>query len=416
MRLASVLNGRAHAALVAAVGIAVLAAAFACSRQPNVHDTDEAKQSPCITCHLAGYNTAANPVHVNSMPDTCQDCHDTQAWSPAQVQNHFWWALQNKHVGPACTDCHTKGFKKGDTATDCQGCHQKDYDGATNPKHTGFPTDCTLCHADTGFQPSTFKHPWPLDGAHGTTPCASCHTGNPPRYKGTPTGCSDCHQKDADGAASPIHKGLSTTCTDCHTPAAWKPSSYVHTWPLQGKHVLVACVGCHAGPTPVYKGTTTDCYTCHKNDFDVVAPPKKSNHPTFPHTCQDCHQMSGWAPAIDGPHPDSVCPDHQGRPCFKISTGAHATIGIACQDCHILAKGVSQAGSNTDCIHCHLGDPNNAGSLHGHVSPVIDSWHLAPDGGAPVPNYTTFSSQGSTNFCLSCHEDGTRAVVDAGPG
>ena len=413
----TILHGRAHAAVAATVVVAALGAAFACGRAQNIHDTSEAQNTACYSCHAAGYNTAKNPVHVNLLPTTCQDCHSTQGWSPAHVDNHFWWPLQNKHVGPACTACHTTGFKKGDTATDCVGCHQKDYDGATNPKHTGFPLDCKLCHTDTGFQPSTFNHPWPLDGVHKATACAQCHTGDPPRYKGTPMACADCHQKAADAAPSPIHKGLAATCADCHTPAAWKPSTYKHTWPLQGKHVLATCVQCHAGPTPVYKGTPTDCYSCHKADYDA-APTMGggSTHASFPHSCQNCHQLSGWSPAISGPHPDSVCPDHKGRPCFKISTGVHADPGITCQDCHILAKtGGSSAGNNTDCIHCHLGDPKS-GSLHGHVAPTIDSWHLAPDGGPPVPGYANFSSQGTTNYCLTCHEDGTRAVVDAGPG
>jgi hypothetical protein len=320
-------------------------------------------------------------VHVDHLPNTCNDCHTTQGWSPAQVQDHFWWPLQNKHVGPACTDCHTTGFRQGDTPTDCQGCHRKDYDNATNPKHNGFPLDCKMCHTDTGFQPSTYKHPWPLDGLHATTACNLCHTGDPPRYANTPTGCADCHQKDADGAASPIHKGLSTTCTDCHTPAGWKPSSYVHPWPLQGKHVLVACVACHAGPTPVYKGTPTDCYACHKAESDASTFP---GHATFPHTCLDCHQLSGWSPAITGPHPEAK---------FAITTGIHAAPGIGCQDCHVLAKGVSSGGANTDCIHCHLGD---------HIVPDIDAKHLQ----LAVPNYPT--GLVSTNYCLTCHPTGVK--------
>ncbi len=381
---ATTLHGLAHAALMAAVAAAALGAAFACGRTQNIHDTPEVKSSACLSCHAAGYNAATNPVHVNKLPNTCQDCHSTQGWVPAQVQNHFWWPLQNKHVGPTCTACHTKGFRQGDTAADCQGCHQKDYDGATKPKHTGFPLDCKLCHDDTGFQPSTFKHPWPLDGLHATTACNLCHAGDPPRYKGTPTGCADCHQKDADAAKSPIHKGLPTTCKDCHTAAGWKPSSYLHTWPLQGKHVLVACSGCHAGPTPVYKGTTTDCYACHKAAADASTFP---NHKSFPHTCLDCHQMSGWKPAITGPHPEAK---------FAITTGKHA--GVPCQNCHVLAKGVSSGGANTDCINCHTG---------AHVAPAIDAWHLSrPDGGGPVPNYPTGSA--TTNYCLSCHPLGVK--------
>jgi len=384
--------GRAPAALVVAVCAAALASAFACkSEATDVHDTDEARSGACVSCHSGAYRAAANPVHTDKMPETCQDCHTTKAWSPVDLKDHPWWKIQNKHVGVTCASCHTRGYRAGDTPKDCQGCHRKDYDGAKEPKHVGYPLDCTLCHSDAGFKPSSYKHPWPIDGKHTATPCAGCHTGEPPRYKGTPTACVDCHQKDYDATKSnPLHQGQSTICTDCHTTAGWKPA-HVHEWPLEGKHVLVKCSGCHTGNPPKYKGTATDCYACHKAKADASTFP---NHATFPHTCLDCHMMSGWKPAITGLHPEAA---------FALKTGVHSDARIKCQSCHVLAKGTSSGGQNTDCVNCHLPKAGAPATLEPHhARPAIDTRHAQLNVAAYPAVPTT------TNFCLGCHPGGIK--------
>lgn len=379
---ARTLPGGAHAALFAALCAAALAAALSCGgAAENVHESDEVKGSACISCHTGAYLSATNPVHRNQMPESCEECHTPRSWTSANLQSHRWWPIQNKHVGVSCAQCHATGFRAGDTPKECQGCHRKDYDEASEPKHGGFPLDCAMCHTDAGFKPSVFKHGWPLDGAHATAPCAGCHVGDPARYAGTPQGCKDCHQQDADAAKSPVHQGFSTTCTDCHTTAAWRPSKVVHAWPLQGKHVLVPCSSCHTGNPPTYKGTSTDCYACHKAAADASTFP---GHKTFPHSCLDCHVMSGWLSAITGLHPEAK---------FPLATGKHSDARIKCQDCHILARGTSALGLNTDCVGCHLG---------AHVGPTIDTRHAELN----VPSYPAVPT--SMNFCLACHPAGKK--------
>ena len=376
------LLGRVYVGLITALCVAALASASACGRgATNVHETEAVKGSACISCHSGAYQSASNPLHANKIQDTCQECHTTKQWSPAQVQNHKWWPLQNKHVDVKCAACHTTGFREGETSKECQGCHRKDYDDAKNPKHSGLPLDCAMCHADVGFRPSSFAHPWPLEGAHAATPCAPCHAGEPPAYKGTPKGCLDCHRKDYDSAKNPLHAGLSAACTDCHTTRAWKPTSYVHVWPLQGKHVVVPCNSCHTGNPPKYKGTTTDCYGCHQVASDASTFP---NHKAFPHACLDCHAMSGWKPALAGLHPEAK---------FPLATGAHADARIRCQDCHILAKGASTAGQNTDCINCHMGSHLGAPMDVKHADLKVPAYPLAPT---------------TTNYCLACHLTGKK--------
>jgi hypothetical protein len=315
---------------------AAVAAAFACNSAPaDVHDSDQAKNTPCVSCHGAAYTVASTPVHVGQMPQTCDTCHGTTAWVPSTATNHPWWPLQNKHVGVSCVACHDKGFEVGQTSKACVSCHQKDFDGVADPKHAGFfPLDCAYCHSDVGFKPSSFTHDW---------------------------------------------------------------------WPLEGRHSyrVTSCASCHpvGNPGPTWKATRNDCYGCHANDADNVAPAKNPNHGMFPHTCLDCHLMSGWTqgPPLSGLHPEAS---------FPLKTGAHANPGIHCQDCHKLEKGLAAGGANTDCINCHVSTTTYPAGAHD--VPAIDATHhMLADAGVGSA-YDTAESTGTTNFCLQCHAKGQR--------
>lgn len=337
------LQAPARALWIAIAGAAALGAAFACSSRSDVHESDEAKGKPCISCHSGAYNAAVNPRHVNALPQTCQDCHDTKAWTPSTAKDHPYWPILNKHVGVSCVACHDKGFKVGDTPKDCLGCHRKDYESAQNPnaafpKHVAngadqYPLDCTMCHADTGFKPSPWRHVPEL----------------PPGLVRDP-----------------------------------EPG-------LNGRHAIAPCAGCHTGNPPKYKGTPTDCYQCHKDDADSRAPAKNPNHTTFPHTCLNCHLMSGWAqgPPLAGLHPEAS---------FPLQTGIHSDPRIVCLDCHKLEKGLAAGGANTDCVNCHLGGVDH------HVTPAIDAYHFKPPDGGTVAGYPQGAP--TTNFCLGCHGRG----------
>lgn len=278
------------------------------------------------------------------------------------------------------TDPHDNAQAK---AGNCTSCHRSAYLAASQPVHrSSMPETCRDCHATTGWSPSTIQdHHWfPLANEHKETACAACHTKGY-RPSDTPASCEGCHAKDYDEAKVPSHAGFPRECMTCHTDAAWKPSSYVHKWPLQGRHVIVACNDCHTGSPPKYEGTSKECVTCHQA---AAAASKTVSHAPFPQTCLDCHVMSGWTPAISGLHPEAK---------FPRATGKHAGPEIACMDCHDLAKGTSAAGQNADCVNCHGGS---------HVRPAIDARHIELN----VPSYPNGTA--ATNFCLSCHPAGTK--------
>jgi hypothetical protein len=265
----------------------------------------------CVGCHQMNYDTATSPPH-RGFPTTCNTCHNDMGWIPAtspagNVTAHPWYPLVDKHAAVACASCHTKGYKPGDTPMDCVGCHRMNYDTAMSPPHAGLPTTCNDCHNAMGWSPSTFVHPWTLDGKHSTTPCVSCHTGTPPRYAGTPTACVGCHLANFQASTFPGHNMFPQTCADCHTTTAWTGASGgTHpeaNFPITtGSHANagIICTDCHISAlgSPV-AGKNTDCVHCHlgaHNTPTIDATHTMLNvagypgpNATSPNFCLSCH-------------------------------------------------------------------------------------------------------------------------------
>ncbi|MBW2461064.1 MAG: hypothetical protein JRH11_05425 [Deltaproteobacteria bacterium] len=284
------------------VGAFIAAATAGVACQEGRHGAIQVSQEECAACHLPEYEATTLPPHGGLFPETCGDCHTQLAWVPAVAINHEWFVLQNRHAELPCTDCHTVGFRPGDTPGECVGCHQGDYDAATMPPHAGYPTDCASCHSDAGWRPSIFDHPWILDGAHLVTPCGSCHAGTPPVYAGTPRDCVGCHRTDYDDSPYPGHDSFPTTCNTCHTTDAWTPAlEAAHpegAFPIgRGPHGGFECLDCHdpsLGPSA--GGANADCVGCHTGKHTRERMDEKhreeGDYPRGdapPNFCLDCH-------------------------------------------------------------------------------------------------------------------------------
>jgi len=331
----------------------------------------EVVASECVTCHQAEYQATSHPPHVDVFPDTCVTCHSQDSWTPTSFTHE--WPLEGPHADAPCTSCHV-----GDppvyqgTPKECVGCHRDDYDTSPYPGHDLFPTTCESCHTVAGWKPATVNHSWPLDGVHASTPCTSCHVGDPPVYQGTPQECVGCHRDDYDTSPFPGHSTFPTACESCHTTPAWKPATFTHAWPLTGAHTNAPCTSCHVGDPPVYQGTPQECVGCHRDDYDTSPYP---GHGAFSTLCQTCHTTTAWTPA-SAAHPDAQFP----------LTGVHS--GIECGQCHNAALGPN-GKDNADCVGCHTGE---------HTRARMDDKHREVSGypaGAAAPN-----------FCLTCHADG----------
>jgi hypothetical protein len=286
----------------------------------------------CFGCHADDFNNSTDPDHqASGFPTTCDDCHSTSAWSPANF-DHTFYPISSQHNEVTCNECHSEaGYQP-----QCLSCHLDDFNEGHNP---GDPTDCWGCHSTSNWE-SNFNHSntnFPLTGAHLAISCQDCHSGG---YQGTPTECFACHQTNYNNTTNPDHEALMlpTDCESCHTTnAGWQPATFpIHNqfFELLGVHLNITnCDDCHNSN---YNNTPNTCIGCHQNEYNGTNnPPHQILNFSF--DCLQCHDMNGWTPANF---------NHS----FYPVSNRHSNVN--CNECH------SQANYQPQCLSCHLDDFN----------------------------------------------------------
>ena len=361
----------------------------------------------CSACHTTDYNGTTNPNHgALNIPLDCATCHTTApGWEPASFPIHNnYYALNGAHTPIAndCAACHNGNYNN--TPNTCNGCHTADYNGVADPNHTTnqFPTDCTICHTETAWTPSTFDHNtvYPFSGAHLpiANDCNACHQGN---YTNTPNTCAECHTPEFNGTTNPNHVALNipSDCAMCHTTnPGWEPASFpIHNnyYSLNGEHAAIAndCAACHNGN---YNNTPNTCNGCHAADYNGTTNP---NHAAsqFPTDCALCHTETAWTPSTY---------DHN---LIYPFTGAHLAIADDCNACH---HGDYNNTPNT-CAGCHTTDyDGTTNPNHGALSIPTDCvlCHTTDPGWEPASfpihnNYYALNGAHAAiaNDCATCH-------------
>ncbi|MBL7779639.1 MAG: hypothetical protein JNM22_00390, partial [Saprospiraceae bacterium] len=183
----------------------------------------------CNGCHAADYAATSNPNHAAAQfPTTCTTCHSQNAWSPSTFNHNTIWPITGAHTAIAsnCNACHNGNYTT--TPNTCYGCHAADYTASGNsPNHisAGYPTDCTICHSQNAWSPSTFNHDsqfFPIySGTHHEAwdQCTDCHTtaGNYSTFS-----CIQCHEHNNASQMANHHQGVngyqysSPACYSCH--------------------------------------------------------------------------------------------------------------------------------------------------------------------------------------------------------
>lgn len=303
--------------------------------------------SDCVSCHLENYNSTTNPNHTAAgFPTTCNDCHNTTAWEPAQFDHdgQYFPIYSGKHKDKwnTCSDCHT--VQNNFSIFSCIDCHEHNKPDMDD-EHEGVngyiyeSNACLSCHP-TGEDQGAFNHSnteFILDGAHNFVECSQCHQSG---YAGTSTECYDCHTSNYNSSINPDHNVLSlpTDCSGCHsTNPGWSPASFpVHNqfYILTGRHLEIAndCATCHDGN---YINTVNQCFDCHQTAYSTTQNP---NHTAagISQICSDCHGTSSWIPSTF---------DHS-LTGFGL-TGQHST--LECSSCH---EGTT-TGLTNECYACH---------------------------------------------------------------
>lgn len=333
----------------------------------------------CVGCHQVDFNNSSNPSHTTlGLSNECLTCHTTApGWTPALFPNHnAYYQIQGAHTSLTCVDCHQGNYTS--TPNTCYGCHQADYTSAVNPNHSSnqYPTDCTICHSQNAWAPSTFNHNnyYPLTGGHVpvANDCVLCHNGN---YTNTPNTCVGCHQSDYNASVNPNHTtlSLSTDCVSCHTTApGWNPALFPNHnsyWIITGAHTSLDCVDCHNGN---YNNTPNTCYGCHQGDYNNTTNP---DHQTaqFPTDCTQCHSQTAWSPSTF---------NHDAM-YFPIYSGKHEGEWNLCSDCHTNSNNYSVFS----CLGCH--PHNNQAQTNADHNGVSGYQYLS-------------------SACYACHPDGEK--------
>jgi hypothetical protein len=287
--------------------------------------------SRCFDCHKA------DDPHKGRLGETCQDCHNEQAWRQVKPFDHSKtrFKLIGAHAEVACRTCHLGEHYKG-LSTSCISCH------SLNDKHGGrYGAKCETCHAPSKWALIGFDHDkstkFPLRGGHATVGCEGCHRGDLYRDK-LSMACSSCHGKDDP------HKGqLGKTCEKCHNETGWRQKvAFDHDltrFPLIGLHAVVPCEGCHRSAS--FKDAPRVCASCHEDTHHVGR---------FGTNCASCHNPNGWSRWRF---------DHDKQTRFPL-TGTHRA--LQCDGCHKQTN-VARASAPRDCYGCHSQDDAHEGAF-----------------------------------------------------
>ena len=347
----------------------------------------------CQACHLSLYEATVDPNHARAgFSRDCSACHTPAQWQGATF-DHARFPLTGGHQSVRCAQCHVSG-PYSETSQECYSCHQRDFDGTTNPDHrqNGITRDCVQCHDFNAWEGAPFDHTsFPLTAGHHGLTCDRCHqTGS---YRGTSTDCFSCHKDDYASTARLDHTaaGFPHTCTNCHTTSTWLNTTFEHaTFALTAAHASAACLECHKNN--IYKNTPSDCFSCHAEDYQGTTDPAHAAL-DYPRDCTQCHSNIGWG---------SASFDHTRFPL----TGNHLV--ARCTQCH---SGGIYRGTSAECWSCHQGDFTRAADPnHGNAGFSHDctQCHTTSGWSGGIFLHTLFPLTGghSDRRCIQCHGNG----------
>lgn len=167
-----------------------------------------------------------------------------------------------------------------------------------------------------------------LQGAHVDLTCSDCHVDG---FEASITdSCTACHEEERPNAH------WDDECDECHEQDRWDGVPFDHDeWELDGAHLDVACVQCHAYTFEV----GDDCSDCHTS----------MPHTDYGGDCDDCHTTESWHD-LDVDHGDfpMTCA-HEDADCTECHVGGYDNASPWCQSCHNPPNG----HYTSNCDNCH---------------------------------------------------------------
>jgi hypothetical protein len=244
--------------------------------------------SECNKCHKDYHEGEFK--EKNAISPDCVQCHSLEEgfeYSLYTLEQHqkTKFRLEGAHIATPCFACHVGEKEKRWTfrnlGTDCNNCHKDIHDGFISKKY--YPeNDCKSCHINESWSKiNSFDHnktKFKLDGKHTEIGCSACHFSEGTKNKSVAkqkfinldAQCASCHENKHDELFA--INGV-TDCVRCHITSSWMPSKFNHSttrFPLEGKHLKVACNECHTSSTingkaeVLYKLNKLQCIDCHQ--------------------------------------------------------------------------------------------------------------------------------------------------------
>ena len=417
---------------------------------------EKVSNEKCLECHLEiGIRiTGGRGYHASTKVKgkECVECHSDHHGKNFQMirfdTDHFDHALtgynlQGAHAEVNCKICHknehiTDPKIKSKTSTylgldrKCQSCHTDTHQGTLS-------TDCASCHDFKAFKPaSKFDHNrarFTLRGKHAQVDCLLCHKKSVQngkemqKFTGLSFGkCTSCHKDVHDNK-------FGQNCTQCHSEASFHQvkgmKNFNHSrtsYPLEGKHRLVACADCHKSgySKDINHKRCTDCHNDYHNKQFAV----QGRSPD----CFDCHSTLGFEQSSftierHNDSPFQLTGAHLATPCFschkKSDKWSFREIGIKCFDCH---KDIHESSLDKKydqeprCVNCHdskrwseiMFDHSRTGyKLEGsHLRQSCKSCHFKPgEQGIVVQQFSQLSTS-----CTECHKDAHQKQFEESAG
>jgi hypothetical protein len=245
----------------------------------------------CAACHRDPH---LGQLAAAAVGGGCDACHSLDAFQPARYgfdeHQRSRFPLAGAHRAVPCSACHAEAAASEISgaprvaararrfrfaSSECADCHRDPHGGELERWTEG--AGCRACHGEESWRPARFDHPrtrFPLTGAHARAACEGCHprgeVAGERRFAGRPLDCAGCHR---DVHAGQFEIGGATDCARCHGLETFRPApGFDHArtrFPLDGRHLGVACARCHPTETTPegalvrYRPRPVECAGCH---------------------------------------------------------------------------------------------------------------------------------------------------------
>ncbi|MEK6612489.1 MAG: hypothetical protein AABZ29_06880 [Gemmatimonadota bacterium] len=376
----------------------------------SCHGVTLARRTPpfakCGDCHAEAHYGRAT---LAGRPADCASCHRVEGFAPSTftAPQHATtsFSLRGKHTIVSCAACHAasdstvqatrkvmRRVQLRPSFAACSTCHADAHGGEL--VRSDSRRACSACHTDEGWTPSTFTRAQhaalalPLDGAHATTACRSCHPAERAKtagrqgapspattvsLRGAGSNCDACHVDPHAGRYAPGNPQASPEgCRACHDTRHFAPATLATRrhgsfgFALEGAHRALPCRDCHKeigrmparstlrrvattmpiAPLRFDRAPRTMCTACHADPHGGQFAGRRGGA-----ACDACHDVARWSGASRLVHDRDAS--------FPLA-GAHQR--VPCASCHMH---VAQSGGGTrvqyrplpsSCESCHKAD------------------------------------------------------------